>query len=163
MAKLNKRQIIILALAALAVLYAAYELLIAGPAGKKAASVVDSANMDTLVSNLQKDLTKNIIAGTDVYIIAKAEAGWQKNPFWEKSAFKEWAAKDAPVSPSETRIVYSGYVDSGRRRLAVINGCEYREGEQLEMEGFFLKKIMPFHILVVNKNTGSEIEVPIQE
>ena len=87
---------------------------------------------------------------------------WEKNPFWERQAYREWAAKDGTGS-SQDKIIYSGYVDSGKRRLAVINGYEYREGEKLEMEGYLLKSIKPSRVLIVNKNTGNEIEVPIQE
>ena len=163
MAKLNKRQIIILAVAVVFILYAAYEFLIAGPAAKKAKAAADPAQVNTFVSDLQKDLIKDIIAGVDAYIITKAEANWEKNPFWDKRAFKEWAAKDATGQPGQSKLIYSGFVDSGKKRLAVINGYEYRAGEQLEMEGYFLKSITPSYVLIVNKNTGSEIEVPIQE
>ena len=162
MDKLNKRQIIILSIAALFVLYAAYEYLIARPAAKKAKDEADSAQVDTVVNDLKKDLIKNIVAGVDAYIITKAEANWEKNPFWERQAYREWAAKDGTGS-SQDKIIYSGYVDSGKRRLAVINGYEYREGEKLEMEGYLLKSIKPSRVLIVNKNTGNEIEVPIQE
>ena len=162
MAKLNKRQIVILSIAALFVLYALYELLLAGPAAQKAKATAEPAQIDAFVSGLQGDLIRDIVAGVDVHIINKAESSWEGNPFWEKQAFKEWAAKDG-AGRAGAKIIYSGYVDSGRKRLAVINGCEYREGEQLEMEGFFLKSISPFRVLIVNKNTGNEIEVPIQE
>jgi hypothetical protein len=40
---------------------------------------------------------------------------------------------------------------------------EYRVGEQLEMEGYVLKQVTPSKVLIVNKNTGSEVEIPIQE
>ncbi|HOU52231.1 MAG TPA: hypothetical protein PLR10_13555 [Smithella sp.] len=163
MSKLNKRQIIILIIAGICVLYAVYEIFIAAPAAKKAKAAANPANINTFVNDLQKDLLKDIASGTDAYIVTKAEDEWEKNPFWDRQGVREWAAKDAAGKAGQSGTIYSGYVDSGKRRLAVINGCEYREGEQLEMEGFFLKKIMPFHILVVNKNTGSEIEVPIQE
>ena len=86
MAKLNKRQIIILAVAVVFILYAAYEFLIAGPAAKKAKAAADPAQVNTFVSDLQKDLIKDIIAGVDAYIITKAEANWEKNPFWDKRA-----------------------------------------------------------------------------
>ncbi len=64
---------------------------------------------------------------------------------------------------SSSKIIYSGYVDSGKKKLAVINGLEYRVGEQLEMEGYILKGITPSKVLIVNKNTGNEMEIPIQE
>ncbi|HPD56500.1 MAG TPA: hypothetical protein P5294_06355 [Smithellaceae bacterium] len=162
MAKLNKRQVIILSIAALFVLYAIYELVIAGPAAKKAKTAAEPVKIEAFVSDLQSDLIKDIVAGVDVHIINKAEANWERNPFWERQVFKEWAAKDG-TGRAGAKIVYSGYVDSGKKRLAVINGYEYREGEQLEMEGFFLKSISPSRVLIVNKNTGNELEIPIQE
>jgi len=163
MAKLNKRQIIILVIAALFILYAAYEYLIAGPAGKKAETGTNSVEINTFVSDLQNDLIKNIAVGVDAHIIGRAEADWQKNPFWERHSYKEWAAREGAAGVSESKIIYSGYVDSGKKRLAVINGLEYRVGEQLEMEGYILKGITPSKVLLVNKNTGNEVEIPIQE
>lgn len=161
MAKLNKRQIIILAIAALFVVYAAYEYLIAGPAAKKAKAVANPAQINTFVSDIQSDLIKDITAGVDAYIISMAEKDWQRNPFWERSSYKEWAAREGGTGSG--KIIYSGYVDSGKKKLAVINGLEYRIGEQLEMEGYVLKNITPLKVILLNKNTGSEIEIPIQE
>ena len=163
MSKLNKRQIIILIIAGIFALYAVYELFIAGPAAKKAKVTANPASINTFVSDLQKDLLKDIASGVDAYIVTKAEADWDKNPFWDRQGVREWTAKDAAGKAGQSRTVYAGYVDSGKRRLAVINGYEYREGEQLEMEGYYLKKITPSYVLIENKNTGSEIEVPIQE
>ncbi len=163
MAKLNKRQIIILGIAALFVLYAAYDYLILGPAGKKVETGTNSPEINTFVNNLQNDLMKDITAGVDAYIIGRAEADWQKNPFWERHSYKEWAAREGAAGVSASKIIYSGYVDSGKKKLAVINGLEYRVGEQLEMEGYILKGITPSKVLIVNKNTGNEVEIPIQE
>jgi hypothetical protein len=161
MAKLNKRQIIILAVAALFILYAGYEYLIAGPAAKKAKSVGSPAQINTFINDLQGDLIKDIVAGVDSHIIGMAEKDWQRNPFWERNSYKEWAARGGAGTSS--KIIYSGYVDSGKKKLAVINGLEYRIGEQLEIEGYVLKSITPVMVILLNKNTGSEIEIPIQE
>ena len=162
MAKLNKRQIIILVIAALFILYAAYEYF-SGPAVKKVETSSNAPEINTFVSGLQNDLVKDITAGVDVYIIKQAEADWQKNPFWERYSYKEWAAREGAAGVSASKIIYSGYIDSGKKKLAVINGFEYRVGEQLEMEGYILKGITPSKVLIVNKNTGNEVEIPIQE
>ena len=53
--------------------------------------------------------------------------------------------------------------NSGLKQIAIINGLEYRVGEQLEMEGYVLKRVTPSKVLIVNKNTGSEVEIPIQD
>jgi len=111
---------------------------------------------------------KNAEAGMDEYIIARAEADWKKNPFLDRnsSSYKEWASVQraaASGSGSAAKIIYSGYVDAGKTKIAIIDGLEYQAGEQLEMEGYVLKQITPSIVLIVNKNTGIEVEIPIQE
>ena len=165
MGKLNKRQIIILSIAALCVVYAAYEYLIATPAGNRVKPNQNNQEISTLVSSLTNDLIKDVQAGMDAYIIARAEADWQKNPFCDRNLYREWAAIQGAVggSGSAAKIIYSGYVDAGKIQIAIINGLEYRVGEQLEMEGYVLKRVTPSKVLIVNKNTGSEVEIPIQD
>lgn len=161
MKKLEKRQIIILAVTALVVLYAAYEFLIAGPAAKKAKTGSKPADISLFVDALNNDLVKYKAVGVDAYIAKKAEAEWGKNPFWERYAYREFAGNDAGSSAS--RIVYSGYVDTGGKQMAIINGWEYATGESLEIEGYVLKNVNPARVLIINRNTGGELSIPIQE
>lgn len=167
MGKLKKREIIILAIAAVFVLYAGYEFLIARPADKKVqpSTNVDSAKKSTSLGDLTNELSKDKLSDLDTYMVKKIEADWSKNPFWKKDLYKEWAAKeDAAKGGSTTpKIIYSGYVDAGKNKMAVINGLEYRIGEQLEIEGYFLKQITPSKVIIFNKNTGDREEVPLQE
>jgi hypothetical protein len=167
MDKLKKRQIIILSIAALFAVYAGYELLIASPASKKVKTNENNQEISTVVSDLRNDLMKNVEGGMDEYIITRAEANWKRNPFWDRSSssYKEWAATQgaAGSSGSAAKIIYSGYVDAGKMKIAIIDGLEYRVGEQLEMEGYVLKRVTPSKVLIVNKNTGSEVEIPISE
>ena len=166
MAKFKKREIIILAIAALFVLYAGYEYLIAGPASKKVktSARTDSVKVDTFTSGITKDLGKDKITDFDAYVIRRMEADWGKNPFWKKDSYKAWAAREGAASASAlAKIIYSGYVDSGKNKMAVINGLEYRIGEQLELEGYVLKQITPSRVLIFNKYTGNKEEIPLQE
>jgi hypothetical protein len=166
MEKLNKRQIIILVVMGVVVLYGAYEFIFAGPARKAATEVKsDSVEIKTLVSGLTTEFTKNSAAGIDAYIISRAEANWSQNPFLERNLYKELAAREATTgkNASAVKIIYSGYVDSGRKKMAIVNGIEYSAGEKMEMEGYVLKQITKSKVVISNKNTGSEVEIPIQE
>nr|HPQ51529.1 hypothetical protein [Alphaproteobacteria bacterium] len=60
-------------------------------------------------------------------------------------------------------IIYSGYVDTGKSKLAVLNGIEYRIGEELKEEGFVLKKIMSSKVVIFDKRAGNNLEIPLQE
>lgn len=156
---------IVLSITALSILYAAYVYLIAPPTSNKVITNESTQEINTLLSGFNNDLIKDTQAGMDAYIIARAEADWQKNPFWDKTSFKEWAVIQASAgdSGSKVKINYSGYVDAGKIKIAIINGLEYRVGEQLEIEGYILKRITPSKVSIVNRNTGSEVEIPIQE
>jgi hypothetical protein len=161
----KKREIIILIVAAVFVLYAGYEYLI-GPANKKiiTSASTDSVKIKTFVSGLTNDLMKDKIADLDAYVVRRMESDWGKNPFWKKDSYKAWAAREGTASASAlAKIIYSGYVDSGKNKMAVINGFEYRIGEQLEIEGYVLKQITPSKVLIFNKKTGNKEEIPLQE
>lgn len=167
MGKLKKREIIILAIAAVFVLYAGYEFLIARPADKKiqTSANVDAAKKNSSLSDLTNELSKDKLSDLDAYMVKRIETDWSKNPFWKQDLYKEWAAKEdaAKGVSAAPKIIYSGYVDSGKNKMAVINGLEYRIGEQLEMEGYFLKQITPSKVVIFNKNTGDREEIPLQE
>jgi hypothetical protein len=166
MANFRKREVIILIVAAVFVIYAGYEYLIAGPANKKiiTSASTDSVKINTFVSGLTNELMKDKIADLDAYVVRRMEADWGKNPFWKKDSYKAWAAREGAASASAlAKIIYSGYVDSGKNKIAVINGFEYRIGEQLEIEGYMLKQITPSKVLIFNKKTGNKEEIPLQE
>lgn len=149
------------------ILYGVYEFLFAGLARKTGTDVKsNTVEISSFVSDLTNELAKDSLTGkTDAYIIARAEADWQKNPFLEKGLYREWAVREgATVNNAATvKFIYSGYVDSGKKKIAVINGIEYFEGEKLETEGYVLKKITNSFVVISNRSTGNEVEVSIQE
>ncbi len=164
MAKLNKRQIIIIIIAIAATVFAAYALL---SGGKSPKDVKDSnqAGKNNFISTLPGDLLKNPVNLADAYIVGKAEADWGKNPFWEKGSYREWASRDDAKTKNDpvAKILYSGYVDVGKKKMAVINGLEYNIGDKLEIDGYVLKKITAAKVVISNKAKGSELEILIQE
>jgi len=167
MPELKKREIIILVIAALFVLYAGYEYLIAGPASKKikASASADSVKVDTFISGITNDLGKNKTSDFDTRVIRRTETDWVKNPFWKKDLYKAWVNREGLTKGSGVlaKMIYSGYIDSGKNKIAVISGFEYRIGDQLEIEGYVLKQITPSKVLIFNKKTGTKEEIPMQE
>lgn len=165
MAGLKKREIIILAVAAIFVLYAIYELLIAGhlPVKAKVKTGGESVKIESLISGLNDELNKNKLSAFENYVIKRTADAWGKNPFIGKNMFRAWLAKDGKGVAVSVKIIYSGYVDSGKRKMAVLNDIEYRIGEALEEEGYVLKSISPSKVIIFDKRSGSNIEIPIQE
>ena len=164
MANLKKREIIILVLAGLAVLYGVYEYFLADRLfGKKEQTSVESQTTETLTGSIADELNKSKLSDSENYIIKQAGVDWGNSPFLNRDLYRAWAAKDGAAAASALKIIYSGYVDSGKSRMAIINNVEYRMNEELMEEGYVLKQITPSKVTIYDKNSGSSIEIPIQE
>ena len=161
MAKLKTREIIILVVAGLFVLYAVYAYLIAPRAGKQVKTSADSVKIEGFISETTNDVSKNKLSDFDKYVVKRAGIDSGNNPFLKKDLYMAWAEKES--GGSAAKMIYSGYVESAKNKMAVINGFEYRTGEKLAEEGYILKQITPSTVLIFDKRTGSMFRIPIQE
>lgn len=166
MAKLEKRQMIILGVMVLAILYGAYELL----SSKKKAPPVDPARKTADLQSFVTDLSARTGADkTTALIFSRAEAEWLHDPFLDSKLSLAWArSKAAAASQSaagakKIEFVYSGYLSSGKKSMAVINGMEYKEGEPLDVAGFFLRSASPARVVIENRGLGTTLNIPMQE
>lgn len=165
MARLKKREIIILAVAAIFVLYAIYVYLIADRlSGKKGKAGKESVKIEAIIGVLTDELNKNKLSDFDRYIIKKAQVDGGENPFLRRDLYRAWLEKDSGGSAiTAVKIIYSGCVETGKNKLAVLNGLEYRVGEKLKEEGYILKNITSSKVIIFNKHTGNNMEIPMQE
>lgn len=164
MANLNKRQIIIIIITIVVILYGAFEWLTGGKK-QKDAKEIEPVVKSNYLSSITGDLMKTPVNLADAYIVGRAEADWGKNPFWEKGSYMEWARRDDTKTKDDpaSKIIYSGYVDAGKKKMAVINGLEYSVGEKLETGDYVLKKITATKVFLSNKSRGKELEITIQD
>jgi hypothetical protein len=162
---MNSREKIIVGLAVLALGYGAVELLLPRA---NVASVLKQQGMEQLNAFITKvaDATRSGTAETSSILIQKAEAAWKQNPFMEIQKVK--AAEPAATRPKETAkrldLAYSGFIELGSKRLAIINGQEYETGDQLNPGGFTIKSILPTRVTIVS--AGGEVApivLPLQE
>ena len=173
MRKLNKRQILILGVMLLAVLYGAYEFF---PTGRKGQAVVNTAkkaaDLNAFIGDITLVLTKDTPSPVDAYMIKRAETGWLRDPFYEpKNVREEAIAKEAAQAQQvqtvatalKGQFIYTGYVDMGRKKIAIVNGNEYVTGDALDVDGYVLNGIYPTKIVVYNKVTRLTIDIPLQE
>ena len=164
MANLKKREIIILAIATLLVVsYLIYFFIADRLTGKKVPTGVATETVETLTSTIAEDLNKNKLSESENYIIKQAGVDWGSSPFLSRDLYQAWLTKDGAAVASALKIIYSGYIDSGKRRMAVLNNVEYRIDEDLMEEGYVLKQITPSKVVIYDKKSGSSIDIPIQE
>ena len=171
MSKLTTRQIAILGVMVLVILYGAYDLLSAGRKKPAADPAKASANLSAFITEMTASVMKQSPSPVDAHMIKRAEAPWTKDPFYERKTYAEWAPAKEPaqgpgVSTSgapKAQFNYTGFVDGGGKRIAVINGNEYGTGDALDVEGYVLKAITPARISVYNRETRRTFEIPLQE
>jgi hypothetical protein len=154
--------------------YGVYEFIFSTPSGT---TVIDAEAelraMYTLVKEIAADVNKENISAADTYIIARAETEWRKDLFWarhetdapELDTIGE-GMEAADLIPEETRepqitFTYSGYLELGSKRIAIIDGMEYEIGEELESGGYTVRSIFPNRVLIEVKGERQVIIVPI--
>ncbi len=169
MAKLQKREIIILGVMGVAVLFGAFNFLM--PARKPAPGSNAAQKTEDLSAFLGKiqGKTASVVVDTQSNVIfAKAKSDWTPDPFLDKASYDQWvraqiAAKAAPVVAKKEVFAFTGYLATGSQRMAIVNGIEYREGAKLEPRGYVLQGVTPTKITIVNKATGAKETVLLQD
>jgi hypothetical protein len=169
MPKLTRQQIIILSVMTLVILFAVYDFFIA-PRSKT--DVIDigtkTSELEAFLTDITSKLPKGSLPAADAYILSRAELAWVHDPFYERKSFREWEKRKEQAKASggmsqKVGFSYSGYLKVGNKNLAIINGIEYEAGEPMEIEGYILKKIYPAKVVIVNKKSGANFDVPLQE
>jgi hypothetical protein len=163
---MTKREKIIVGLMVLTVGYGAIELLLPG---RKAGIGLTTAGMEGVNAFIAKvaDTIKTTTSESSALVIQKAEAAWAQDPFLEirkpqATRPEAPAAKDAVRLPGN--LVYSGFIEIGAKRMAIISGMEYEAGDLVNPGGFTLKSILPTKVLMVaTQRDGTQIELPLQE
>lgn len=165
MDKFGKREKIILGLMAIAILYAAFDYLTSSKKDQREDMGQKTAELNTFVSDLTANLGKDTSRNLGVLVFSRAEKEWTQDPFLDSKAMKSRDEVKAPAKDATPKIefVYTGYLEVDRRRMAIINGEEYREGEALDIKGFVLKTVSPTRVVIENRATRKLLNVPLQE
>ncbi len=161
----GKRQYIILGLMVLAVLYGIWELYPAGSHQKDRLSVTDArADLARFTSELlaRRPAHPSVL---EARLITAAETPWEWDPMVGPQTFLAWrAALQAPAPKDEpVHFDYTGFVDMGIRRLAVINDLDYVEGDVLITHDYRVLEIEPDKLILEHVVDGVLLEIPLQE
>ncbi|MCP3950613.1 MAG: hypothetical protein GY697_00090 [Desulfobacterales bacterium] len=167
---MSRREKIIVGLMVAAILYGGYNFLFSGSAGgKKKSYGKPQVAVNEFVAGLIKRFREADTTKTDAEIMEKSFAAWQKDPFLVVPKEKD----SAEIPEKEPEIIaravstgafnYSGYMEMGKSRLAIINGIEYQEGDLLDVQGTALKKILPGEAHIYVDTEQGVIVVPLDD
>jgi hypothetical protein len=114
------------------------------------------------VAAIKRGLRRERLSEAEVYVIAKAAEEWPEDPFYKEER-RSAEAEDEEKGSAEPVFRYSGYLEIGRKKLAVINGREYVLGQELEGGGYIVREIHQNKVVIEGKVAGESITVPYRE
>ena len=168
---MTTREKIIVGLMCLAIVYGAWELL--GNREKTTAtpSVAENpvAQARSLISELSQKVIADRVPDTYHYIIDQAGETWTKDPFLlqNDTVTTQKSVEKAPVTKKEKvrrpPLAYTGFLQAGKAKLAIINGLEYAVGDSLNFDDFYVKAILPQKVIVAQTKGPGIMELYMQE
>ena len=162
---MTNRERIIVGVMIVVVVYGVYTLFFSSR--QKAVSVGTNENLSSLNTFVEKvaKKTKTGLSQKQTYLMKKAQEVWKQDPFVhiKPQQTETMEVVDKPVV-SKSDLLYTGYLQMGNTRLAIINGIEYEKGDKLEPGGFIIRNIQPNHIVIAPANRKSETMIlPMEE
>ena len=160
---MSKREKIIVGVMIFSILFALVYYLSPAVTGQGAGPAEQYTGSEKIIQEIASELKKVASSPTENYVIARAEAAWAKDPFYRK--VQPAAAKAGPRGTGGgPDIVYSGFVDMGGKKLAVINGNTYQVGEKLDFGGaFYLKSVEPLRVVIVDRQNQRNIVIKLKD
>ncbi len=159
---MNKREKIIVGVMVFSILFALVYFLSPAITWQGAKPAEQYTGSEKIIQEIAAELKKVASSPNESYVIARAEATWAKDPFYKK--VMPVAAKAGPGGAGAQDIVYSGFVDMGEKKLAVINGNTYQVGEKLDFGGaFYLKSVEPSQAVIADRQNQRNIVIKLKD
>ena len=154
--KVSTREIVIVVIMLAAVLYGVYDIFIAS-SSKPTDDVAreDVVGMDNLIADATEAIKGSGSYPVYAHLVSTAEANWKSDPFYE--------VRTLVIKASDLSLVYTGYLEIGKRKIAVINSESYEIGDELELGGYVVKRIKPSAVVIEEKINKTDITVPFLE
>ncbi|MGD9412698.1 MAG: hypothetical protein PVJ54_12605 [Desulfobacterales bacterium] len=157
---MSNREKIIVGLMLLTVAYGVYALFFEGKV-KSSATPIASVSATQQLENLNAFITKVAEASKaglskeDKYIISRAESAWKQDPLTTveltdrpQNELNRQQQQVAQTTGPQLNVSYTGFMQMGDKKFAIIDGLEYAAGEELERGGFVVRSITPNQVVI---------------
>ena len=163
---MTKREKIIVSLMVASIFYGAYELLLAGGDQPEIVHKADGpAQLQQFVGDVATSLAKVKPSASLGAVIKAAETPWAQDPFLQQVI--NMTAQRARTADQDARDAmnhhYTGFLQMGDRRLAIVDGIEFEIGEEIDARGHLLKRILPTYIEIGRPGTEENFTLPLEE
>ncbi len=162
---MSKQEKVMVIIAGLAIIFGVYYFFIVSPAKHIR---IETGKKMLVLSKLADDITAELkawdLTEAEAYIIAQAKTEWTKDPFFEGKVSWKPGSGGTEIQAAKVEFSYTGYIELGKKRLAVINGLDYQigeslVGESLESGEYIVQNIYPDRVVIKPKGKGKAITV----
>lgn len=171
---MTTREKIIVGVMCLTIVYGAYELIGSKDGGNQSSPEAPKANpleeLRGFVSEVTQKMVKEKMSVEYQYMVERAGMNWVKDPFIavggllrNEATVQKPAGKDSPSSAPPPDFLYTGFLQLGDKKLAVINGVEYAAGESLGVQGYYIRRITPDNVVLGRVNSTESLQLTIQD
>lgn len=155
---MEKREKILLVILVIVIGFGAYTYLFSG---EKVTSVSDLVNVDELnriKTDVDKKLDENPLTKIERFRLEQAERPWNMDPFYDRTQDMAQEAEVDTQFPADVDLRYTGYIRIGDEIVyAIINSMEYKVGDEIEVEGFYLFDITKDKVVVGKQDEEGNI------
>ncbi|MBW2436999.1 MAG: hypothetical protein JRF29_06960 [Deltaproteobacteria bacterium] len=172
---MTQREKIIVVLMLLTVAYGIYALFFEGKGNSTStepASVSSAVQLENLNAFITKvaEASKAGLSKEDKYIISRAETEWKQDPLITAELTDrpqdEIKKQQQVIQAARPRpnITYTGFMQMGDKRFAIINGFEYAPGDQLLEGGYKVSSVTPSKVVIVSTDgSNKKFIFPLEE
>ena len=159
----------------LTVVYGVYTVFFEGKLGSQGPvnPIGDSTTkLEELNSFITKvaEASKAGLSEEDKYIIELAETKWKQDPLVnvelrDRPESEIQKAKQVPKAAIPDLVIsYTGFMQMGDLKFAIINGVEYATGDRLEEGNYVIRSITPRRVVIVSTGPDKKRYVfPLEE
>jgi len=153
---------------AVSVVYGFYVLVLEKPPARRVATINASDNLEKFnkfISNVAEK-TKGGLSDVDSFVIEHVSEKWTKDPLLNTEKdfkFDKDRPELAQASSEQLSITYSGFLQMGDIRMAIIDGQEYEPGDTLQPSGYTIGAIYPDRVIINIRSGKYKVTVPLEE
>ncbi|MCF8024871.1 MAG: hypothetical protein K9K82_05235 [Desulfobacteraceae bacterium] len=162
---MGTREKILVGLMILAVAYGAVELFFIPPekSGNNKTSGPDVEAARQMTQKINARIDQADLSPRQEYILELTGRKWQRDPFYLLAQQEEVSKTGSEKEPPAQNLKYTGYLEIGDTKMAIINGVEYRTGQRLEPGAGVVQSISPEKVVIKSLDTGQKISIPYSE
>ena len=147
----------------LAIVYGGYTFLLSTP-GQEGVVKGDQEQKELKAFIMQvAEKSKTGLSKSQAYILQKAQTDWKQDPLIQIEPRKR-EERDTRQLKLKSNLQYTGFLEMGDTRLAIINGVEYETGDRLEPDGFVIRSIFPNRVVIAPPGGSKKtVTLPMEE